>query len=132
VFDSRDLKGVILESFGAGNVPNDADAGYTLIPVIKDLVKHHEVPIVTTTSFVGGRVRQELYAPGKEAKDVGAIPAGDLTTEMAAVKLMWLLAQPGLGLKDIRLAMTTDFVGEVTPLPGKLSESVATGMQPTA
>lgn len=117
VFQSRKLTGVILESFGAGNVPNDSENNYTLIPVIRKLVDEYAVPIVRTTSFVGGRVRQDLYRAGSEADDAGAIAAGDLTSEMAAVKLMWLLAQQKTN-DEIRSLMIQDYIGEVTPNDG--------------
>lgn len=111
----RPLKGVVLESFGAGNIPSsddDRENPYSLVPVIKELATLG-IPVVTTTSFVGGRTRQDIYQTGQAALNAGAIPAFDLTTEMAHVKLMWLL---GLG-KDraqIQNEMTKEIVGEVT------------------
>lgn len=118
---NRAVKGVILESYGAGNVPCDElDPRHNFISVIEELVSNH-VPVVIASSFVGGRTRMGMYEGGLKALRAGAIPASDMTAEMAAVKLMWLLGHCPFAnsspesLKFIRQGMITPVVEEVTP-----------------
>lgn len=111
---SKDVGGVILESYGSGTVPIDGDNDYDFGRVIQTVIKRHRTPFVIASSFVGGRTQMELYKTGQSALDAGAIPAYDMTTEMAAVKLMWLLAQTE-DPEVIRSRMSCVEIEEVTP-----------------
>ncbi len=111
VLRSGTCRGLLLKSLGAGNVPSLDD--YSLIPVIRQ-AKELDVPVLVSTKFVGGNTRMDLYEPGKEALDAGAIGTFDMTDVSAQVKLMWALAQ-GHSLSDaLRKVIETNFVGEVT------------------
>ena len=50
---------------------------------------------------------------GRRALDCGAIPAGDMTTEAAVTKLMWLLEQ-GLSREEITELFKRNLHGEIT------------------
>jgi L-asparaginase len=105
------LKGLILESFGAGNVPTKWNS---LIPIIQK-AKTLQIPVVVTTQCEGGTSSHMLtYEVGYEAIKAGAIPARDMTAECAAVKLMWALAQTK-NLKEIKKIMHHNYAGEITP-----------------
>ena len=54
-----------------------------------------------------------VYEVGRRALDCGAIPAGDMTTEAAVTKLMWLLEQ-GLSREEITELFKRNLHGEIT------------------
>ena len=110
IIDSRKLNGLILESFGAGNVPTKWNS---LIPSIQKANKL-KIPVVVTTQCEGGTSSHMLtYEVGYEAVKAGAIPARDMTAECAAVKLMWALAQTR-DLKEIKKILHHNYAGEIT------------------
>lgn len=91
-----ECKGVILQSFGAGNVPHDNE--YSFIPLIK-LAKELNKPTIITSQFPGHATNSTEYQAGLEAHIVGGIPTGNMTSAAAYVKFSWILAQV---LKEIR------------------------------
>ncbi|MFA6064787.1 MAG: asparaginase [archaeon] len=110
ILESGKLKGLILESFGAGNVPTKWNS---LIPSIQK-AKKLQIPVVVTTQCEGGTSSHMLtYEVGYEAVKAGAIPARDMTAECAAVKLMWALAQTK-DVKELRKIMHHNYAGEIT------------------
>ena len=111
ILKSGTCRGLLLKSLGAGNVPSLDD--YSLIPVIKQ-AKELDIPVLVSTKFVGGNTRMDLYEPGKEALDAGAIGTFDMTDVSAQVKLMWALAQGYNSSEALREVIGTNFVGEVT------------------
>jgi len=104
-------KGLILESFGAGNVPNKWTS---FIPMIRKATCEFHIPVVITTQCSGGTSSHMLtYEGGNNAAKAGAISAKDMTAECAAVKLMWTLAQTK-NIKEISKMMTHNYAGEIT------------------
>jgi L-asparaginase len=111
VLSSGTCQGLLLKSLGAGNVPSLDD--YSLIPVIKK-AKLLDIPVLVSTKFVGGNTRMDLYEPGKEAMEAGAIGTYDMTDVSAQVKLMWALAQGHRSAEALKKVIDTNFIGEVT------------------
>ena len=103
--------GLILEGYGAGNLPNER---YSLIPVIKRATEKN-VPIVVCTQCIVGSTEMELYQVGRAALEAGAIPAMDMTPETSLVKLMWVLGQTD-DLDTVDSMMQKSFVGELHEL----------------
>tara|TARA_R110000787_G_scaffold104417_3_gene211439 strand:+ start:733 stop:1767 length:1035 start_codon:yes stop_codon:yes gene_type:complete len=85
------LKGVVLETYGAGNAPNDKK----FIKLLFDAIEKG-IHIVNVTQCVGGSVLPGHYETSSQLKEIGIIDAKDMTTESAIAKLMYLL---GVGLK---------------------------------
>lgn len=112
ILRSGKCQGLLLKSLGAGNVPSEDE--YSLIPVIEQAIGTFKVPVLISTKFVGGKTHMDIYEPGRLALDAGAIPTGDLTDVMAQVKFMWALAQGHRSSEDLRRAINTDLVGEIT------------------
>jgi L-asparaginase len=109
---SGKCRGLLLKSFGAGNVPIEGE--YSLLPVIHEAIDKLKLPVLISTKFVNGNVHMDIYETGQLALDAGAIPTGDMTDVMAQVKLMWALGQGHTSLIDLKKFINTDFVGEIT------------------
>jgi L-asparaginase type I len=111
-------EGVMLQSFGAGNVPSsDAGEKYSWEGFIK-YARDCGKPVLITSQFPANATSHTAYEPGKAAEAAGAIPTGNMTSACATAKFRWVLAQVG-DIKDkdekltrIREMMNTDYVGE--------------------
>ncbi|RDW81892.1 glutaminase [Coleophoma cylindrospora] len=106
------LRGLILETFGAGNAPTGEDGSLTA--VIKAAVERGVV-VVNVSQCQSGTV-SPLYAPATVLGRAGVVFGHDLTTEAALTKLSFLLALPDLSYADITTQMSLSLRGEMTEL----------------
>lgn len=104
------LQGVVLETYGAGNIP---DRRADLVDVLRGA---HDRGVVLTqvTQCHRGRVRPD-YEAGRVLRDLGVVGAGDMTPECALVKLAWLLSREELDRQGVEDAMARPLRGELTP-----------------
>jgi lysophospholipase len=109
ILSTPSLRGVILETFGAGNMP------ISLVPALSAAVSRGMV-IVNVTQCLHGSV-SVAYEPARKLADAGIVPGYDLTTEAAYTKLVYLLACPGLSAQDVATQMSRNICGELTPPP---------------
>ncbi|KAL7956446.1 asparaginase domain-containing protein [Trichoderma compactum] len=107
-----DLRGLILETFGMGNVPGGVDGRLT--EVIRSAVDRGIV-VVNVSQCVNGFV-SPVYAPGTQLGRMGVIFGLDLTAEAALAKLSHLLALPNLTQKDIAAQFSRSLRGEMTEI----------------
>ena len=87
----KGLKGVILETYGAGNAPTES----WLIQSLKDCIDRG-IYVVNVTQCEVGSVLMGHYETSMLLQEVGVIGGKDITTESAVAKMMYLL---GLDLK---------------------------------
>ncbi|WP_293728486.1 asparaginase [uncultured Phascolarctobacterium sp.] len=82
-------KGLIIEGFGAGGVPNGSN---NWLPQLQKALQAG-VKIICATQCLYDGVHLDTYPIGVLAQRLGAQSAGYATIEAAAVKLMWELGQ---------------------------------------
>lgn len=99
-------KGIVLETFGTGNIPIGE---HSLIPAIKRAIDKGVTIVVTSQCERGGV--EDLYPSGKMLKTAGAIFAQDMTVESGLVKLMWVLGN-ARNSREIRDLMNTPLAKE--------------------
>lgn len=107
-FLQRPMKGVVLETFGSGNAPDNR-------PDLLDELKKATsagVIIVNCTQCLRGTVSLS-YATGKALKDAGVTPGGDMTPEAGLTKLSYVLPLKDITLEKKKELMSTNLRGEM-------------------
>ncbi|MCF6360736.1 MAG: asparaginase [Cyclobacteriaceae bacterium] len=105
---SPSIKGVILETFGAGNTMT----ARWFIECISEATKR-EVLILNVSQCLGGEVNQGMYAAGTLLEKAGVISGSDITLEAAITKLMFVLGQQK-SYKNAINQMLTPICGELS------------------
>lgn len=106
VLRARGIKGVVLETFGAGNAPSDQ----WLYRELKAAVERGII-IVNKTQCNTGSVEMGLYAVSLNLMKAGVLSGHDITTEALLTKMMLLLGEQPDKAHDL---ITQDLCGEVT------------------
>ena len=106
------LDGLVIEAYGAGNMPMRKDGPRSLRPLFHE-ARARGIPVVVVSQAFRNAVDLSLYESGAWALEEGAIPGGDMTATAALTKLMHVLAYQR-GLPAITQAMTRSIAGELT------------------
>ena len=99
-------KGIVIEGTGLGHVSTE------WVPLIRT-VTDAGIPVVMTSQCVNGRVCDRVYDTGRDILKAGAIEGEDILSEVALVKLMWILGQTH-DTEKVKAMMYTNFAGELT------------------
>jgi len=108
MFDIQHVKAVVIESFGAGNVPNNT----AFFEMIKSYIDSGGV-VINITQCSSGSVSQGKYANSTMLNEIGVVSGVDLTTEAAITKVMYLLGNYS-DTKEISRLMQASLVGEMS------------------
>lgn len=103
-FKQKAYSGIIMRSFGAGNIPDD------LIAAIEEF-NSMDIPVLIGVSYPGAGMNPK-YVVGDAPIKAGAIPTGNMLTHTALIKLR-ILQNKGLSLEEIKEEMPKDYYGEV-------------------
>lgn len=123
IIERQNLKGIILASFGAGNVPSEDGSNFSFLGVIEKAAKRG-IPVVITSQFPAYEFLDSDYEPFVLARRAGAIPTGNMTAACAVAKFRWVLAQADKLISENKLSaerridkvremMETIYVGEM-------------------
>lgn len=105
------LSGIVLETFGAGNIPG---GGGELIPIIRHAFECGSV-IAVCSQCPAGSVSLGTYETSSALKRAGAVSGLDMTTEAAVAKLYYLFSL-GISPELIKQKMEQSLRGELTVL----------------
>lgn len=101
------LKGIVAETFGSGNIPDDRGV---LLPMLE---KAKYTVLVVCSQCPQATVDMNTYEAGSTLKKAGAVSGRDMTTEAAVAKLYYLFSvydDP----HRIKFSMERDIRGELT------------------
>lgn len=108
IFLHPESRGIIMQSYGTGNVPTDPD----LIDLLKESTSQGKV-ILNITQCNGGFVEQGRYSTSKALNESGVLGGGDMTFEAALTKMMYLMGKYD-DLDKVRYYLVRNIRGEMT------------------
>lgn len=107
ILSTPNLKGVIFETYGSGNLTNEK----WFLKALKIIIDKN-IPVINVTQCVGGSVDMNIYSTNILYRNIGIISGKDITTEAAVTKLMLMLGQ-NISNNNFKTKFETSLVGEM-------------------
>ncbi|SFZ80291.1 asparaginase [Tenacibaculum maritimum] len=108
VINIPNLKGMVLETYGAGNAPTYE----WFLELLKEAISKG-INIVNVTQCAGGSVILGHYETSIALQNIGIVDGKDITTEAAIAKMMYLLGEK-LNKKAFKMVFETSLRGEIS------------------
>lgn len=108
ILNTKDLKAIIIETFGSGNAPTYR----WFIDELKSFIDRGGI-IFNVTQCHGGSVEMGLYETSRELLAVGVISGKDITSEASVTKLMHLLGSYG-SKEEVEKYLGKSIAGEIS------------------
>lgn len=108
IFDINQVKGIIIETFGSGNAPSNEE--------FRNLMTNYIANggiVLNITQCSSGSVVQGKYETSSFFSKVGVISGGDMTTEAALSKMMYLFGKEK-SIEKVKEQLSVSIVGEMT------------------
>lgn len=118
ILTAPNLKGVVLETYGSGNAPNNE----WFINCLKR-ANDRGIVIVNVTQCMAGSVQMSLYKTGNKLREAGVVCGYDSTTEAAVTKLMFLFGHK-LTTQEVKRRLECSLIGEIS-LPSEKESRLA-------
>lgn len=107
LFSTPNLKGMIFETYGSGNITNEK----WFLKALKTIIDK-KIPVVNVTQCAGGSVDMSIYSTNVIYRNIGIISGKDISTEAAVTKLMLMLGQ-NIPANNFKTKFETSLRGEM-------------------
>jgi L-asparaginase len=105
---SDKLRGIVLETFGSGNMPDDG----SLVPVLEKARENGTV-VTVCSQCPQATVDMSTYEAGSALRKAGAASGRDMTTEAAVAKLYYLFSVYD-SAEQVKFNLERDIRGELS------------------